>query len=108
MRWLVLLLAVACSRPIEAHDVVPCESGSGQCEYGCRRGADQPTTDAGTCPTQDPSIGGTYCFETFYTDGKDPNRQGCCKRDVGGETIRFLECCEPVETDGGMRYECPE
>ena len=106
MRWLLALL-VACGSPT-VHEVVACESGSGDCEYGCRRGLDQPTTDAGGCVVSEEMVTGSFCFETFYTDGHDPNRRGCCRRDVGGETIRFRECCEAIPTDGGMRYECPE
>lgn len=106
---LVLLLAAACGGRASVHDLGPCESGSGDCEHGCRRGPDQPTTDAGACATSDPASGpAMVCGETFYTDGRDPNHRGCCVRDPEDGVLRFRECCELVEADGGARYECPE
>lgn len=110
MRSLALLLLIACGPPT-VHDLVECEviGGDGtRCEYGCRRGPGQPTP-VGPCYLDDPTRTGDVeiCPRTFYSDGHDGNRHGCCVEDFETETLRFRECCEEIRTDGGVRYECP-
>lgn len=101
MRYLAiaLILVTACEET-DVHTVGDCENGNGNCEYGCRNG--QIPTDAGACvysaPERNSGVG--TCGETFYTDGVDPNHQGCCVPDNG--TIRFHECCPNVAYDGGV------
>lgn len=97
-----LLLVAACGSDPSVHDVVTCEPGTGQCEYGCRRGAVQAMPD-GMCYLADPSGSGDVplCQMTFVTDGQHPGLRGCCVRD--DEVLRFRECCELV--DGA--YVCP-
>lgn len=112
MRALMLALLAACSHETSVHDLIDCESGSGDCEYGCRRGYNPPT-DAGTCVFNDPAVDPPphICPETFFTDGADPNHHGCCVRDDG--VLRFRECCTVVSTDAGPGmnqpgFDCPE